>query len=204
MKEFNPDIIKGSRYFHEFNGDSKFPDFVEGYWRTSLDVKDELPFPIPWAVKGFNKTEFLIALREVQESAKLERYRGLSLNRWTRKAAGSAEYTKDGWTWPYAYGWYVERGVPPSKEFFRFITGKTCESLPSYGRGSSHIKLEVVVFKREDYFDAAELTNHVLKYMNDIQDGTCGPNIIYDGVLYWSKARVNEWLVRTGYYKEND
>lgn len=143
----------------EINGDSSFPPKIEGYWRPELKLpfnygKTEAgqdfsywdhnkcwkyPFPVAIKIEGFGTPEFfefMMLLREMQDSPFTEKqaYRGWSNSRLTNKQNGNSEYNRDGWKWPQGYMHYIALGVPPSREFYRFITTFDLPTLPSYGR----------------------------------------------------------------------
>jgi hypothetical protein len=143
----------------EINGASSFPPKIEGYWRPELKLpfnygkteagKDfsywnhnkywKYPFPVVIDIEGFGaseKFEFLSLLREMQESPFTARvtFRGVSKNRLTGECNGNSEYTRDDWFWPSGYITYIESGVPPSRDFYRYITTVDLPTLPSYGR----------------------------------------------------------------------
>ena len=131
---YDPTTMKGAKAFAEINGSSKLPPKVEGYWRQSLKEKSDLPFPIVYKPTGYNKTEFLAKLEKVQERANTQSYRGWSSNRWTGESNGSREFEYKGWKWPEGLITYLKAGVPPSQAFYKLITGKALDSLPTYNR----------------------------------------------------------------------
>lgn len=136
--------------FLEANIDSKFPKGVEGYWRRQKDVpsvenviaskrlacepESNLPWPVAYFdIDGYDLLFFLSKLAMKEKTAQLNNYRGFSIHRLTGKVNGSGEYESEGWRWPTGYRNYIEMGVPPSREFHRFITGIYLIGLPSYG-----------------------------------------------------------------------
>lgn len=134
------------------NGDSKFPEKVEGYWRnrelqiehvgpgrhtaTFIDKQvAELPWPYIWQIPQFDKQEFINRLTDVEDLAEKVLYRGFSICRITGVNRGNAEYEYKGWKWPAGLIEYVRLGVPPSRAFYAFIMGvkpSDCEWLPTY------------------------------------------------------------------------
>lgn len=128
------------------NEHSAFPPNIEGYWRTTLEVKPPpnifvqeqkaLPFPVVYQPEGYDKVLFVVLLREMEKSpfTKSVAYRGISMNRLTGEMNGNREYERGGWKWPQGYINYMELDVPPSRAFYKFITTLDCPSLPTYGR----------------------------------------------------------------------
>lgn len=143
-KKFNPSM-KGKKWFNELNEGCSFPENVEGYWRNSVDrasEDDSLPFPIAMPVAGYNRRTFYSQLMDYEDvNARISGRagRGRSPDRWTGElipGAGELVSRKDGkrFSWPIAYSTYVKRGVPPSRAFYKFITGEDNPNLPTYGR----------------------------------------------------------------------
>lgn len=112
-----------------------FPDGIEGYWRDK-PKKDEtgLPFPVinEENVAEYSKEDFLKALDKKESIASKVQFKGWSNCRLTGEANGSAEYRKNGWSWPNGYRNYIQKGVLPSRKFYKFITGKDLEELIDY------------------------------------------------------------------------
>lgn len=130
---FDPKVMKGEEWFKRINGKSKKLPNIEGYWRSTFKTNGGLPFPVPMAVEGYSKGEFLKALRAKQRAAKHTGYHGYSPHRWTNSPNMSGEYKLGKWAWPEGYETYVKAGVPPSRAFYKFITGNTNSKLPTYG-----------------------------------------------------------------------
>lgn len=116
--------------FQELNSGKVFPKNVFGYWRPGVKKSGRLPFPVALQVRGYDKEKFIKKLKSVQSSSKKTVYKGTAPNRWTGGNAGASEYSKDGWRWPVAALTYIKAGVPPSKAFYKFITGRSLASLP--------------------------------------------------------------------------
>ncbi len=65
---------------------------------------------------------FLPMLRRVQETAKLERIRGMSCCPYCGEVMMLGEYTKDNWLWSYSYQHMIEHhNVTPSAEFIAYV-----------------------------------------------------------------------------------
>lgn len=122
--------MRGLGWHERVNAGCVFPPNVAGYWRQTLKNKTPLPFPIAYTPRGYNKREFVAALRAVEGEALQEQARGYSPHRWTGKNNESREYRYKGWRWPAGYMSYLAAGVPPSRKFYLFITGKDLASLP--------------------------------------------------------------------------
>lgn len=135
--------------FDRVNGESAFPDHIEGYWRQAVwPDKDKLssnydrkvasyPWPVVFDVEGYNKDEFvgkLVMLKQLDPNANVVNYRGFSVHRITGAVNGIGEYVLYGWTWPTGYMAYLSMGVPPSRAFYKWVTGEDLPALPSYGR----------------------------------------------------------------------
>ena len=140
--------------FIELNTGHYFPDGIEGYWRPGKELPSayhgelynkpflywqqnkiwQYPFPVVYEPEGYDKNLFLIFLRELQESPYTKKvpYRGYSKNRLTGESNGNVEYERDDWKWPQGYINYIEAGVPPSRAFYKFVTGLDCRELPPY------------------------------------------------------------------------
>ncbi|EPP7234061.1 hypothetical protein ACTOJ1_000977 [Shigella flexneri] len=132
QKEIEMDNIKKTGVD---NSQCYFPDGIEGYWR-SKPKKDEtgLPFPVVNEVNvpEYSKEEFLKALAKKESNASKVQFKGWSNCRLTGEPNGSAEYSKNGWSWPSGYMSYIEKGVLPSRKFYQFIMGKDLEELIDY------------------------------------------------------------------------
>lgn len=129
---FDRKIMQGKEWQKVINSGCKFPAKTEGYWRDTFKPgkSKKLPFPIISSVAGYDKADFLEKLAKAQRSARKKHYKGTSPNRWTGKPNGSAEYSDGVFRWPEGYRSYVSKGVPPSKAFYKHITGKTNANLP--------------------------------------------------------------------------
>lgn len=116
--------------FKELNAGKAFPRKVFGYWRPSISARGKMPFPVAMDVRGYDKADFLRQLTIKQREARLTHDKGTAHNRWTGGNAGSGEYSLLGWRWPQGARTYLRAGVPPSKEFYKFITGRSLAGLP--------------------------------------------------------------------------
>lgn len=112
----------------------KWEPKTAGYWRqvVNYSADDTLPFPVITTARGYVKSAFLNQLKIAERAATQRAYRGWSNNRWDGTANGSSEFNLNGWKWPSGYFTYLEAGVLPSREFYKFIMGKDLETLPSY------------------------------------------------------------------------
>lgn len=154
LPNFNVIYQEGHLNHQRNNGDSKFPEKVEGYWRnretliehsgpgrhtaTFLDKQNaDLPWPYIWQIPVFPKQEFINRLADLEDVAEKKLYRGFSICRITGVNRGNAEYEHKGWKWPAGFIEYVRLGVPPSRAFYSFVMGvpeSECEWLPTYNR----------------------------------------------------------------------
>lgn len=140
------------------NEHSAFPPNIEGYWRPALELPLQargkeagedffywkhnqcwkLPFPVVCTPSAdYDKEAFLqvlfAALRD--PATKSVAYRGFSMHRLLKnRANGSRELERGDWKWPIGYLHYIEMGVPPSRAFYKFLTGIDDPVLPTYGR----------------------------------------------------------------------
>lgn len=121
---------KGKKLFKEANTGLYFPKGVEGYWRPTIKSKEKLPFPVAFKPSGYDKEEFLSALRKAERRAKFTSQKGFARHRWTREPNKTGEYSLSKWKWPEGYVTYIENGVPPSRSFFQFIMKQDLETLP--------------------------------------------------------------------------
>lgn len=116
----------------ELNGKSKSNDKVFGYWRPSpMTGKSGLPFPVAMKVKGYTFAEFKPKLNAWIRKCRTVEYKGHAINRWTGAKAGAAEFQLNGWRMPSGALSYLSKGVPPTQEFYKEVTGKTNLNLPS-------------------------------------------------------------------------
>lgn len=127
--------------FYRRNKDCRFPERVEGYWRSAntfyppIDpTQRALPWPVPVKEFAFNRIGFLADLEKAEIAAERELYRGFSRCRLTGISLGNAEFVYKNWRWPAGYKHYIKMGVLPSAAFYKFITGEDHPTLPSYGR----------------------------------------------------------------------
>ena len=126
---------EGEQIFSTMNAGCRFPEFKEGNWRRTLQPYDSsLPWPVAIEVAGYDKFAFIGRLYLVQRNIKPTLYRGLTANLWTGKVEGMSTYSDGVWEWPGDFISYLEFGVPPSRAFYKHITGTDLESLPEYGR----------------------------------------------------------------------
>lgn len=118
---------------NRLNSKSKALVKVFGYWRTDpLKELSKLPFPVAVDVQGYNKTTFMEALKIFMSKCDVKENKGSSPNRWTGKPNGHREYKHpSGWSMPEGAIFYLSRGVPPTQEFYKIVTGKTNLRLPS-------------------------------------------------------------------------
>jgi len=154
-KQKKIDVFAQCRAFQHANGDSKFPEKVEGYWRQHEDVPtfvgaginmlnraaregENYPWPVVWNIPEFDVQEFINRLADVEDTlAQEKRYRGCSLCRLTKVNRGNGEYEYKGWKWPSGLIDYVRMGVPVSRAFFALImdvSEEDCKYLPTYNR----------------------------------------------------------------------
>lgn len=148
-KAFDLKLMRGKEWNDIFNGNSEVSynpatkTYMEGFWRTAKEWKKldlYQPFPIPFTPRNFNRKNFVAALQVIEKKAQTRKSKGTSPHRWTGKPNGDAQhqYTVKGVTfiWPEGYINYIKAGVPPTREFYKFVTGKDLPSLPSYyGKG---------------------------------------------------------------------
>lgn len=134
----DPDHVQ----YNQLNKGCKFPDFIEGYWRAhaherasyETDEQANYPWPVPMFVEGFEPDAFLKKLKLLEKVADKKEYRGVSKHRLTDEMNGNAEFSFNGWRWPQGYKAYIEKGVPPSRAFYKFVMNEELEALPTYGR----------------------------------------------------------------------
>lgn len=113
------------------NARSKSMVKVFGYWRaTPSKGKGTLPFPVAFPVKGYSWIKFKPKLSSWLKGARKTEYKGTALNRWSGRNAGATEYSRNGWRVPAGVIPYLSAGVPPTKEFYKEVTGRTLASLP--------------------------------------------------------------------------
>lgn len=116
----------------ELNSKSKSNDKVFGYWRASpLTGKSGFPFPVAMKVKGYTFATFKPKLTAWIRKCRTVEYKGHAPNRWTGANAGAAEFQLNGWRMPSGALSYLSKGVPPTQEFYKEVTGKTNLNLPS-------------------------------------------------------------------------
>lgn len=134
--------------FLSLNANSHFPNNIEGYWRPAMMKPEDIemgregqmksweyPWPVIFSPEGFNKVLFIEKLEAMERSENTSKtlYRGISPHRLLQNQMnGNAEFENGGWRWPQGYKSYIELGVPPSRAFYKFVTGIECESLPKY------------------------------------------------------------------------
>ena len=117
----------------ELNDGCKFPDGIEGYWRTNVRrSRNNLPFPVACEAKGFDRKRFIERLIAFEKRSTIVRYRGCSTHRWTNQMNGSIEFKNSGWRVPVGYRVYIEGGVLPSRKFYLFLTGEDLNTLPDF------------------------------------------------------------------------
>lgn len=118
---------------NKLNAKSKQLDKVFGYWRVKHDKElAKLPFPVAVDVPGYDKAAFIKRLNAFLKEAKKLTNKGSSSNRWTGSANGASEYKHpSGWSIPDGALYYLQRGVPPTQEFYKAVTGRTNSKLPS-------------------------------------------------------------------------
>lgn len=111
-----------------------------GFWRESAPFSEKdrypagqrLPFPVKLKLETFDLDAFLKQLSKIESKAQSAHYKGWSTNRWDGSRNGSSEFKYKGWRWPAGYRTYIERGVLPSKTFFKFIMGFDLEGLQAF------------------------------------------------------------------------
>lgn len=118
---------------NQLNAKSKPLVKVFGYWRRDpLKELSKLPFPVAVEISGYNKNTFMEALKTFLSECEVKANKGSSPNRWNGKTNGSREYHHPtGWRMPEGTLYYLSRGVPPTQEFYKAVTGKTNSKLPS-------------------------------------------------------------------------
>jgi len=93
----------------------------EGFWRSSLEADENLPWPQP-EQKWHQRAAFLGMLDRAETDAQIVSYRGYSHCRICRCSNGSQSFRLDIWEWPSGFRHYVaEHEVCPSPEFEAFI-----------------------------------------------------------------------------------
>lgn len=98
-----------------------------GWWRSDIDPKGSNLYPVVVDVKGFNRAEFLKKLNTVETGLEVTSYRSAVQNPWGVTNEGFMELS--GWVWTLSARQMIERGVLPSKAFYKFIMGKPCPTL---------------------------------------------------------------------------
>lgn len=118
---------------NQLNAKSKPLAKVFGYWRMEpLKEMSKLPFPVAVEVAGYDKTKFMAALKTFMSECDVVANKGFSPNRWNGSKNGTREYFHpSGWRMPEGAVYYLSRGVPPTQEFYKAVTGKTNSKLPS-------------------------------------------------------------------------
>jgi hypothetical protein len=93
----------------------------EGFWRSSLHVDENLPWPHPEA-KWPQRAAFLEVLDRAEAEAQRVSYRGFSHCRVCGSRNGSQSFRLDVWEWPQGFRHYVgDHEVRPSPEFELFV-----------------------------------------------------------------------------------
>lgn len=134
-RKYDPLIMKGKKWFAELNDGTAFPPKIEGFWRSNFKTIKGYPWPVPMSVPGYNRAAFVKALQAAQLKASTGTGgRGLSPHRWTGEGNFNSEYMYKGWKFPGGYITYIRQGVPPSRAFYKLITGEDNPNLPTYGR----------------------------------------------------------------------
>lgn len=135
-KSFDPATMKGKKWYDALNEGFAFPKMKEGFWRAKFKPKrgDIFPFPVKMSVAGYNRKSFVAQLEETESKLRGHPFSGMSPHRWTGKNNGISEFRYKGWKWPQGYITYIRQGVPPSREFYKVITGEDNANLPTYGR----------------------------------------------------------------------
>lgn len=118
---------------NNLNARSKPLAKVFGYWRMEpLKEQAKLPFPVAVEIPGYDKKVFMEALKDFISECKVMANKGYSPNRWNGANNGYSEYHHpNGWRMPEGALYYLSRGVPPTQEFYKVVTGKTNSKLPS-------------------------------------------------------------------------
>lgn len=119
---------------NKLNAKSKPLAKVFGYWRPHPTKQlAGLPFPVAVDVAGYDAKAFMKELEVFLRECKILTNKGSSPNRWTGGANGASEYVhpETGWRMPSGAKYYLTRGVPPTQEFYKAVTGRTNSKLPS-------------------------------------------------------------------------
>lgn len=119
---------------NKLNAKSKPLAKVFGYWRPHPTKQlSGLPFPVAVDVVGYDAKAFMKELEVFLRECKILTNKGSSPNRWTGSDNGASEYIhpKTGWRMPSGTKYYLTRGVPPTQEFYKAVTGRTNSKLPS-------------------------------------------------------------------------
>lgn len=94
----------------------------EGFWKSSSDSDENLPWPWP-DPRWLQRTTFLRALDRIEVQARKISYRGFSHCRLCGCRNGSRSFQFDIWKWPEGFRHYVaDHEVRPSSDFEIFIS----------------------------------------------------------------------------------
>lgn len=127
------DAINKSQHKFPDKKDPKWSFSAFGFWRPTIkDTKVKFPFPVAMKVRGYNKTEFVKRLEAKEKRMKPRMFGGHSRHRWTGEKNGAREYIdeKNKMRWPSGTITYLKQGVPPSRAFYKYMTGKDLPNLP--------------------------------------------------------------------------
>jgi hypothetical protein len=126
--------------FEKVNGGIEFSTVIEdgrkyqrfGFWRSKINDKNKTPFPVAMKVPGYSKSDFVKRLKAIEKRTKTKVERGSAPHRWTGKPNGNRTFFSDSkhMIWPEGTMAYLKAGVPPSRKFYRFVTGKDLPALP--------------------------------------------------------------------------
>lgn len=131
------ELFKGETNHSELNLGTELPQGVEGYWRKVTKKCIEkypfvLPFPVAFDVEGYDKNAFADALSKLENHIAIRSYKTPAQHRWTGHPNGKLEYQSQEWRWPSGYIEYIKAGVPPSRNFYRYVMKADLPNLPEY------------------------------------------------------------------------
>lgn len=131
-----PKQYTGQRAWSRLNIGCQTQSKTAGFWRQTFEKSspflgaNSLPFPVRMKLETFEKEAFLKQLTIEERKATKRPMKGWSTNRWDGSKNGSTEFQYKGWRWPCGYRTYIEGGVLPSAQFFKFIMGYDLAGLP--------------------------------------------------------------------------
>lgn len=131
------ELFKGEAHHSDLNFGTELPRGVEGYWRKTSEKNIEnypfvLPFPVSYDIEGYDKNAFVNALDKLENQTEIKSTKNPALHRWTGRPNGRLEYQSQEWRWPSGYIEYIKAGVPPSRNFYRYVMKADLTNLPEY------------------------------------------------------------------------